>query len=118
MLAAPIERQALFRIVSEVVYGNDEPPAQRQLAVQVARIEQQVLSRYRQIFFTDYIEQYVRHDPCAMGQMVHGLYLYMTQTRSTWLLNTYETFVEVALKQTSDEQTHINIMDDYLVVCV
>jgi uncharacterized protein HemX len=53
-----------------------------------------------------------------MGQMVHGLYLYMTQTRSTWLLNTYETFVEVALKQTSDVQTHIEIMDDYLVVCV
>jgi hypothetical protein len=118
MLAAPNERQELFRIVSEVVYGNDELPAQRRLAVQVARIEQQVLSRYRQIFFTDYIEQYVRHDPCAMGQMVHGLYLYMTQTRSTWLLNTYETFVEVALKQTSDVQTHIEIMDDYLVVCV
>jgi len=117
-LAAPIQQQELFRIVSKVVYGNDNPSTQQRLAVQVAFIEQQVASQYRQIFFRDYIAQYVGHDPCAMSQMVHGLYLYMTQNRGTWLLNTYETFVEVALKQTRDVQTHIDIMDDYLVICV
>ena len=118
LMAAPMQQKELFGIVSLVVYGNDEPCAQRILAVQVARIEEQVHTRYRQIFFTDYIEQYVGHDPCAMSQMVHALYLHMTQNSGMWLLDTYETFVEVALKHTNNVQTHMDIMDDYLVVCV
>ena len=112
------QKKELYRLVAMQTYTSEKLIFQNRLSAQVARIEAQISLRQGRMVFTDFIRQYFAHDVCTMNRLVHFFYVYMTQKRCTWLLNTYETFVEITLKETSDIQTRMQILDDYLRICV
>ena len=109
--------QELYRIASFAVYASEKPCYQRRLKVQVERIQEQVSRRHTRIVFADFIRHYFGHDCGAMQRTTHFFYVFITEDPSTWELNTYETFVEIALKECNDVQTNIDILDDYLLIC-
>jgi len=110
--------EQVYGIAAFAIYHSNKFSLRQHLAAHVKQIEQSVLRRYNKIVFTDFIGQYYGHDDRAMQRIVHFFYIYMATNTATWLLNTYETFVEIALQESSDIQIHIDLLDDYLQICV
>ena len=110
--------EQLYRIAAFAIYHSEKSSFRQHLAAHVQQIEQSVLRRYNKIVFTDFIGQYYSHDDRAMQRIVHFFYVYMATNSATWLLNTYDTFVEIALQESSDIQIHMDLLDDYLQICV
>ena len=109
--------EEVYRIASFAVYASEKPHYQRRLEMQVERIQEQVWRRHTRIVFADFIRHYFAHDCAAMQRMTHFFYIFITGDPDTWELNTYETFVEIALKECNDVQTNMDILDDYLLIC-
>jgi len=111
------EMGALLRLVAFASYGSAKVQYMDKVADEVAKIDEQVQRRHEKIVFHDFVSQYYSNDVETTRRLEHFFFLYMTQKSGTWSLNIYETFVEIALKESTDMQTHVEILDDYLYLC-
>jgi hypothetical protein len=116
--ATDAEMEALFRLVAFTSYTSENDAFLQSIVRIVNRMEAQVMQRYTKLVFTDFIKQYFAHDECTMQRLVHFFYCFTTQDCETWLLNIYKSFVEITLKESTDMRIHVEILDDYLRICV
>jgi len=112
------EIQALFRLVAFTSYTSENDDCLQCIVRKVNRMEAKVVQRYTKLVFTDFIKQYFAHDECTMKRLVHFFYRFATQDCDSWLLNIYKSFVEITLKESTDMMVHVEILDDYLLICV
>jgi hypothetical protein len=111
------EMGALLRLVAFASYGSAKIMYMDHVGNEVAKIDEQVQRRHEKIVFHDFVSQYFSNDVETTCRLEHFFFLYMTQKSGTWSLNIYETFVEIALKESTNMQAHVEILDDYLYIC-
>jgi len=116
--ATAAEMDALFRLVAFTSYISESDTSLENIVRKVNTMEAKVVERYTKLVFTDFIKQYFAHDECTMQRLVHFFYRFTTQDCDTWLLNIYKSFVEISLKESTDMLIHVEILDDYLIICV
>jgi len=112
------ETEMLYRLVAFIASISENTSFIHNMVREVADVAKEVECRYAKLTFTDFTAQYFGHDDNAMLRIEHFFYVFMTESLETWQLNIYELFVEIVLKESTDIQTHVDILDDYLRICV
>jgi len=111
------EMEVLFRLVAFTSYMNESDNSIEIIVRQVNKMRTLAAQRYTKLVFIDFIEQYFAHDKRTMKRLVYYFFCFITQNCDTWLMNMYKSFVEITLKESTDMDVHVEILDDYLSVC-
>ena len=98
--------------------GGEKEAYLQRIVDEVETIEAEVSSRYPKLVFADFIEQYFEQDEGVLLRLQHFFYKFMTESCASWGLNIYETFVEIALKESANAHINVKILDDYLMICL
>jgi len=112
------ETEMLHSLVAFTSDGSAETEYLRCILFEVETIAAEVSSRYAKIVFADFTEQYFEQDERVLLRLQHFFYRFMTESCASWGLHIYETFVEIALKESANARINVEILDDYLMICL
>jgi len=113
------EHYEICCLVAYMCYGSEQEADVRQIVEQVQDYGCEILARYEKLDFVVFLQQYCGLGSTQQNRLVHFLHELMTQNVSeSWFWNTYETFVEVVIRESSDTTANCKIMDDHALVCV
>jgi len=112
------ETEVLHHLVAFTSDSGEKTEYLQCILFEVETIAAEVSSRYAKIVFADFTEQYFEQDEGVLLRLEHFFYKFMTESCASWGLNIYETFVEITLKESANASINVEILDDYLMICL
>ena len=113
------EQYEICCVVAYMCYGSDQEADVRRIVEQVQYYGCEIQARYEKLDFIVFLQQYCGLASTHHKRLVHFLHELLTQNiAESWFWNTYETFVEVVIRESRDMVANCKIMDDHALMCV